>query len=131
MAVQSAEKIKYAGVAQSVEQRIRNAQVGGSSPFTSSRSQGGQIIRSQFYGSVFLCLFFQKSFLSAKHSGEAPHLIKLGFGRALFFVFRTAEIFLVTISQFYKPLETFCLERFYCRVGIHNAYRKCFILILD
>ena len=29
-------KIKYAGVAQSVEQRIRNAQVGGSSPFTSS-----------------------------------------------------------------------------------------------
>ena len=37
-AVQSAEKIKYAGVAQSVEQRIRNAQVGGSSPFTSSKS---------------------------------------------------------------------------------------------
>ena len=36
MAVRSAEKIKYAGVAQSVEQRIRNAQVGGSSPFTSS-----------------------------------------------------------------------------------------------
>ena len=29
-------KIKYASVAQSVEQRIRNAQVGGSSPFTSS-----------------------------------------------------------------------------------------------
>ena len=29
-------QIKYAGVAQSVEQRIRNAQVGGSSPFTSS-----------------------------------------------------------------------------------------------
>ncbi len=28
--------IKYASVAQSVEQRIRNAQVGGSSPFTSS-----------------------------------------------------------------------------------------------
>ena len=31
-------KIKYASVAQSVEQRIRNAQVGGSSPFTSSRT---------------------------------------------------------------------------------------------
>lgn len=46
---------------------------------------------------------FQKSFLSAKHSGEAPHLTKLGFGRALFFVFRTAEIFLVTISQ--KQIE--------------------------
>ena len=28
-----------AGVAQSVEQRIRNAQVGGSSPFTSSKKQ--------------------------------------------------------------------------------------------
>ena len=28
--------LKNAGVAQSVEQRIRNAQVGGSSPFTSS-----------------------------------------------------------------------------------------------
>ena len=38
MAAWSAEKIKYAGVAQSVEQRIRNAQVGGSSPFTSSKN---------------------------------------------------------------------------------------------
>ncbi len=38
MAVRSSEKIKYAGVAQSVEQRIRNAQVGGSSPFTSSKN---------------------------------------------------------------------------------------------
>ncbi len=36
MVAWGAETIQYAGVAQSVEQRIRNAQVGGSSPFTSS-----------------------------------------------------------------------------------------------
>ena len=40
-------KVKYAGVAQLVEQRIRNAQVVGSSPTTSSK--GSDVLFEPFF----------------------------------------------------------------------------------
>ena len=46
---------RFAGVAQLVEQRIRNAQVMGSSPFTGSRHSPSFFFTPPF-GGVFLCL---------------------------------------------------------------------------
>ena len=54
-------RLEYAGIAQSVEQLIRNEQVAGSSPITSSKKNGLSFRIDRFFNSFLFAVTYKKA----------------------------------------------------------------------